>query len=95
MGGCYFCWLERGKGSVITRLARWSLPFLMTTLSFIASALHKPLALNAELRRKQVINMILLAVVFFVLFYTFPAGMVLYWTTNNLISVSKSLWARR
>jgi len=71
------------------------LPFLMTTLSFIASALHKPLALNAELRRKQVINMILLAVVFFVLFYTFPAGMVLYWTTNNLISVTKSLWARR
>jgi len=71
------------------------LPFLMTTLSFIASALHKPLALNAELRRKQVINMILLAVLFFVLFYTFPAGMVLYWTTNNLISVAKSLWARR
>ena len=71
------------------------LPFLMTTLSFIASALHKPLALNAELRRKQVRNMILLAVVFFVLFYTFPAGMVLYWTTNNLISVIKSLWARR
>jgi len=71
------------------------LPFLMTGLSFIASALHKPLALNAELRRKQVINMILLAVVFFVLFYTFPAGMVLYWTTNNLISVTKSLSARR
>ena len=71
------------------------LPFLMTGLSVVASALHKPLALNAELRRKQVINMLLLAVAFFVLFYTFPAGMVLYWTTNNLISVSKSLWARR
>lgn len=71
------------------------LPFLMTGLSFIASALHKPLALNAELRRKQVVNMILLAVLFFGLFYTFPAGMVLYWTTNNLISVAKSLWARR
>jgi len=38
---------------------------------------------------------IYLAVAFFVLFYTFPAGMVLYWTTNNLISVIKSLWARR
>jgi YidC/Oxa1 family membrane protein insertase len=71
------------------------LPFLMTGLSFIASMLHKPLALNAELRRKQVRNMILLALAFFVLFYTFPAGMVLYWTTNNLISVIKSLWARR
>jgi len=71
------------------------LPFLMTGLSLVASALHNPLALNAELRKKQVRNMILLAVAFFVLFYTFPAGMVLYWTTNNLISVIKSLWARR
>jgi YidC/Oxa1 family membrane protein insertase len=71
------------------------LPFLMTGLSVVASGLHKPLALNAELRNKQVRNMLLLAVGFFVLFYTFPAGMVLYWTTNNLISVTKSLWARR
>jgi YidC/Oxa1 family membrane protein insertase len=71
------------------------LPFLMTALSFVASVLHKPLALNAELRHRQVRNMILLALAFFVLFYTFPAGMVLYWTTNNLISVIKSLWARR
>jgi YidC/Oxa1 family membrane protein insertase len=71
------------------------LPFLMTGLSVVASSLHNPLALNAELRKKQVRNMLLLAVAFFVLFYTFPAGMVLYWTTNNLISVIKSLWARR
>ena len=67
----------------------------MTGLSVIASNLHNPPALNAELRKKQVRNMLLLAVAFFVLFYTFPAGMVLYWTTNNLISVIKSLWARR
>ena len=71
------------------------LPFLMTGLSVAASAMHNPPALNPELRRKQVRNMFLLAVGFFALFYTFPAGMVLYWTTNNLISVSKSLWARR
>jgi YidC/Oxa1 family membrane protein insertase len=71
------------------------LPFLMTGLSFIASMLHRPLALNAELRRRQVRNMVLLALAFFVLFYTFPSGMVLYWTTNNLISVIKSLWAHR
>ena len=71
------------------------LPFLMTGLSFIASWLHKPPALTPELLRRQVRNMLLLAVFFFALFYTFPAGMVLYWTTNNLISVIKSLWARR
>ena len=69
------------------------LPFLMTALSVIASALHQPL--SEELKRKQVINMVSMAVVFFVLFYTFPAGMVLYWTTTNLVSVIKSLWARR
>jgi len=69
------------------------LPWLMTGLSVWASLLHKPLALQADLRQKQVRNMILLAAAFFVLFYTFPAGMVLYWTTNNLISVIKSLWA--
>ncbi len=69
------------------------LPLLMTGLSVWASLLHKPLALQAELRQKQVRNMILLAGAFFVLFYTFPSGMVLYWTTNNLISLVKSLWA--
>jgi YidC/Oxa1 family membrane protein insertase len=72
-----------------------ALPLLMTGLSVAASSLHNPAALNAELRKKQVRNMWLLAVAFFVLFYTFPAGMVLYWTTNNLVSVIKSLWARR
>ena len=71
------------------------LPFLMTGLSIVASALHNPPALNAELRKKQVRNMFLMAIGFFALFYTFPAGMVLYWTSNNLISVIKSLWARR
>jgi YidC/Oxa1 family membrane protein insertase len=71
------------------------LPFLMTGLSVLASSLHNPPALNAELRRKQLRNMALMAVAFFVLFYTFPAGMVLYWATSNLISVIKSLWARR
>lgn len=72
-----------------------ALPFLMTGLSVIASSLHNPLAPNAELRKKQIRNMLLLAAGFFVLFYTFPAGMVLYWTTNNLISVIKNLWAHR
>ncbi|MBT8047032.1 MAG: membrane protein insertase YidC [Xanthomonadales bacterium] len=72
-----------------------ALPFLMTGLSVVASSLHNPPALTAGLRKKQVRNMLLLAAAFFVLFYTFPAGMVLYWTTNNLISVSKSLWSRR
>jgi membrane protein insertase Oxa1/YidC/SpoIIIJ len=71
------------------------LPFLMTGLSVWASVLHRPLALNPDARRQQVRNMLLLALAFFILFYTFPAGMVLYWATNNLIAVCKSTWAGR
>ncbi len=71
------------------------MPVLMTGLSVLASWLHKPPALSAESRKQQVRNMLLLALAFFALFYTFPAGMVLYWTSNNLIAVAKSLWARR
>jgi membrane protein insertase Oxa1/YidC/SpoIIIJ len=71
------------------------MPLLMTGLSVLASWLHKPLALSAESRAQHVRNMLLLALAFFALFYTFPAGMVLYWASNNLIAVAKSLWARR
>jgi len=68
------------------------LPFLMTGLSFLASMLHRSPAQHPDLRRKQLRNMLLLAAAFFVLFYTFPSGMVLYWTTNNLISALKGGW---
>lgn len=70
------------------------LPFLMTGLSLVASQLHRPPRQLPELRRRQLRNMTLLAIAFFVLFYTFPAGMVLYWTTNNLVAVGKAIWGR-
>ncbi len=71
------------------------LPFIMTGLSFIASKLHSHPAMDAAHRRRHSRNLVLMALGFLVLFYTFPAGMVLYWTTNNLISVVKTLWKKR
>ncbi|MSQ99702.1 MAG: membrane protein insertase YidC, partial [Xanthomonadales bacterium] len=71
------------------------LPFLMTGLSIWAAAEHRPLASNPDLYRQQMRNMLLLALAFFIVFYTFPAGMVLYWTTNNLAALCKSVWTRR
>ena len=71
------------------------LPFMMTGLSVLASLLHKPLVQSHDMRRQQLRNMSLLALAFFVLFYTFPAGMVLYWTSNNLIAVGNGFWVRR
>jgi membrane protein insertase Oxa1/YidC/SpoIIIJ len=35
-----------------------------------------------------------MAAAFFVLFYTFPAGMVLYWTTNNVLHLIKVLFGK-
>jgi YidC/Oxa1 family membrane protein insertase len=71
------------------------LPFIMTGFSFVASKLHSHPAMDAAQRRKHARNLVLMSLGFLVLFYTFPAGMVLYWTTNNLISVIKTLWKRR
>ena len=71
------------------------LPFIMTGFSFVASKLHSHPAMDAASRRRHSRNLVLMALGFLVLFYTFPAGMVLYWTTNNLISVIKTLWKKR
>lgn len=71
------------------------LPFIMTGFSFVASKLHSHPAMDAAQQRKHARNLLLMSLGFLVLFYTFPAGMVLYWTTNNLISVIKTLWKKR
>jgi len=71
------------------------LPFIMTGFSYVASKLHVSPSMDAVQQGKQARNLIFMSLGFLVLFYTFPAGMVLYWTTNNLISVVKMLWKRR
>lgn len=71
------------------------LPFIMTGFSFIASKLHRHPDMSVLQQRKQSRNLLLMSFGFLVLFYTFPAGMVLYWTTNNLISVIRMAWSRR
>jgi YidC/Oxa1 family membrane protein insertase len=71
------------------------LPFIMTLLSLVASKMHHHPSMDVSARRKHSRNLVLMALGFLVLFYTFPAGMVLYWTTNNLISVIKTFWKKR
>lgn len=70
------------------------LPFIMTGFSFIASKMHSHPAMGVDQQRKHARNLVLMSLGFLILFYTFPAGMVLYWTTNNLISVVKTLWKK-
>nr|WP_321295482.1 YidC/Oxa1 family membrane protein insertase [uncultured Sphaerochaeta sp.] len=65
------------------------LPILMTLINVIAGAVYtKGLPLRDKL---QLYGMALL---FMVLLYTSPSGLVLYWTCNNLFSLAKNLFYR-
>jgi len=52
------------------------LPFIMTGFSFVASKLHSHPSMDAAQQRKQARNLVFMSLGFLVLFYTFPAGMV-------------------
>jgi YidC/Oxa1 family membrane protein insertase len=75
------------------------LPFLMSGISIAAGLRHHAPLLTPSLIRKQRRNLTAMSVAFFFLFYTFPAGMVLYWTSTNLVQLVSQeigrLWRRR
>lgn len=70
------------------------LPFLMTGIALLAAVFFDAPTLTPELQKRQRRNLYLMAALFFVLFYTFPAGMVLYWTSTNLVQFAKDRLTR-
>lgn len=70
------------------------LPFIMVALSVPASMLRNAGDTDPSLHKRHTRNLVLMSLVFFLLFYTFPAGMVLYWVTNNAVSLLGSLLNR-
>ena len=66
------------------------LPIVMTVLNCISGALYT----RGHAMREKV-QVYLLALLFLVLLYRSPAGLVLYWTCNNLFSLLKNVWAGR
>jgi len=75
------------------------LPFLMSGISIAAGFRHHARLLTPSLVRKQRRNLTAMSVAFFFLFYTFPAGMVLYWTSTNFVQLVRQetgrLWRGR
>lgn len=67
------------------------LPVLMTLLTIASARVQEEASLSAELLASQRLRLYAMAALFFVLLYTFPAGMVLYWTSNNLLHLCKIL----
>ena len=63
------------------------LPFVMTLVTVISTLYFRnPHAPVAETRRQKR-NLFIMSAVFFVLFYPFPAAMVLYWTVANALQL--------
>jgi len=71
------------------------LPFLMSGVSLAALLrFHSPV-LTPHLVRRQRRTLMGMALLFFLLFYTFPASMVLYWTTTNAVELARQELGRR
>jgi YidC/Oxa1 family membrane protein insertase len=71
------------------------LPFLMSGVSLAALLRFRSSALTPSLVCRQRRNLTGMTVLFFLLFYTFPAGMVLYWTSTNAFQLVAQEMKRR
>lgn len=63
------------------------LPILMTLINFVSSAIY-----TKGLPLKDKLQLYGMALVFLVLLYSSPSGLVIYWTLNNLFSLLKNLF---
>jgi len=68
------------------------LPFVMTSITIASSWLHQDRSLSSVLQKKQRSNLYFMALLFFLLLYTSPSGMVLYWTMNNILAFISTLF---
>lgn len=68
------------------------LPFIMTCFTIASSWIHTDPSLSVQLQKKQRKNLYWMAAIFFLLLYTSPAGMVIYWTMNNILAFLASLF---
>ena len=70
------------------------LPIVMTLFTVLAARWQEEATLTPALLRAQRLRLYAMAGVFFILLYTFPAAMVLYWTANNLWHLIRVGWSR-
>jgi YidC/Oxa1 family membrane protein insertase len=67
------------------------LPFVMTGISIGTAYIHTDLSLSKILQHKQRNSLLILALLFLIILYNSPAGMLLYWTINNIFSFMETL----
>ena len=65
------------------------MPILMTVINLASAAVY-----GKKLTGKEIGQLVFMALVFLVLLYTSPSGLVLYWTMNNVFSLIKNVFHR-
>jgi membrane protein insertase Oxa1/YidC/SpoIIIJ len=70
------------------------LPLLMMLVTALGAFFFQDQHLKGSLLKQQKRKLYLMAFAFFMLFYTFPAGMVLYWTISNSLQLIKVIFLR-
>ncbi|MBL4620943.1 MAG: membrane protein insertase YidC [Immundisolibacteraceae bacterium] len=70
------------------------LPLLMTLVTVLATALFSNRYATVSEVRRQKRNLYLMAAAFLVVFYSFPAAMVLYWLSTNIFHTFQQHWLK-
>lgn len=66
------------------------LPIIMTLINFVSGAIY-----TKECTTREKVQLYVVAILFLVLLYTSPSGLVLYWIMNNTFSLVKNIVMRR
>jgi YidC/Oxa1 family membrane protein insertase len=70
------------------------LPWLMSGITLLSALLFQDRLAPADELKKQKRNLYLIALAFFLVFYPFPAAMVLYWTLSNALQIVQQHFIR-
>jgi YidC/Oxa1 family membrane protein insertase len=72
-----------------------ALPVLMAAVTFLSIHVSAGRSKDAKTSIGQKLGLVTMTLGFFVLFYDFPSGMVLYWTAANLLHLLGTVWMNR
>jgi YidC/Oxa1 family membrane protein insertase len=89
-GASFLFFADLGKPDALFNIGGFSinaLPVLMTVINCISGAIY-----TNKLGLRDRLQVYILALVFLILLYNSPAGLVLYWTMNNLLSLVKNVF---
>lgn len=91
-GESFFILKDLAKEDALLKIGRFEvnfLPVLMTLINIAAGYVY-----SFRFTKSETVQTYCSALIFLILLYNSPSGLVLYWTCNNIFSLCKNLWLR-